>query len=204
MQQFIVYGKIPIYPLSFLVIYGVLAGRFFCGWGCPVGAFQDFITYLKGEKNFKPTNFWYTKFFVLILTPTLAWIGHDLYFCKVCFSGSLFASIPFYLLNPTYKGYGFFFYLHIFILVAFVVLAYFKSRFWCKYICPIGAFYGFFNRLSMVKIKFNKEKCENCGLCLNVCVMGLKRMENFGVSTNCILCGRCVEHCPKKALKFTF
>lgn len=87
-------------------------------------------------------------------------------------------------------------------LVLTVVLALLISRFWCRYLYPMGAIAGVFNKVSLVNIDLDEGRCEECFVCLEACGMGITELEDIGNSTDCILCGRCVEDCPEEALRF--
>jgi len=89
-----------------------------------------------------------------------------------------------------------------FTLVSTIVLALLISRFWCRYLCPLGAIAGVFNKVSIVNISVDEKRCKKCLSCLEVCVMKITKLEDIGNSTDCILCGRCVEACPERALYF--
>jgi polyferredoxin len=132
----------------------------------------------------------------------LAWVALDTVFCKFCPSGSLFAVIPFRLIYPESAEFGLFFYIHIFTLALTIALALLISRFWCRYLCPLGAITGAFNKVGLLTIEWNEEKCKKCNTCLDLCKMGITKTRDIGASTDCILCGRCVETCPEKALNF--
>lgn len=200
-QNFITYGQIPLFTIGSLGVYGTLLGRAFCGWACPFGALHDLLSYLRGSKNFKIRPFWYTKFIALFVVLGAAWYAMDTVFCKLCPSGSLFGAIPFYVQNlgiPVGKP----FYIHMFTLALTIVLALLISRFWCRYLCPLGAIAGAFNKVSIVNISLDEKKCKKCFVCLETCGMGIIKLKDIGDSTDCILCGRCVEACPEKALSF--
>jgi len=74
------------------------------------------------------------------------------------------------------------------------------GRIWCSYICPVASLLGPLNRLSLITIRLDEEKCTRCGRCLQKCPMNIEKLEDIGVSTDCIRCGVCVEECPTGAL----
>ena len=201
LQNFVTFRQVPFFTLGSLGVYGMLAGRVFCGWACPFGALHDLVSYLKGEKSFKVPRYWYIKYVVLFVVLAFAWITLDTVFCKFCPSGSLFAAIPFFILHPD-SSFDTFFYVHIFTLIATLILAYLIAHFWCRYLCPLGAIHGIFNKVSLLNIRFDDKKCTECEVCLEVCPMGIDRVHDVGRSTDCTMCGRCVEKCPEKALSF--
>ncbi len=202
LQNFIIYDQFPFFAVGSLGVYGMIFGRAFCGWACPFGTLHDMLSTKSRRKEVKTHNYWYVKYVILFLTLALAWFALDTIFCKLCPSGSLFAAIPFHLLYPGTVESGVFLYIHIFTLVLTIISALVVSRFWCRYLCPLGAIAGAFNKVGILTIQCDKEKCKKCKSCLYVCPMGITTTEDVGTSTDCILCGRCVEACPEKALNF--
>jgi len=206
-QHFLIEGKFPLFAIGSLGVYGTLLGRVFCGWVCPFGSLHDLLTHVRGSKGLKAKPVWYSKFVILFAVLGLAWLFLDTIFCKFCPSGSLFATVPALVPHPFFnRGFspsGLFLHVHIFTLVITVVLALLISRFWCRYLCPMGGVAGAFNKVSIVNISLDEEQCKKCFACLEACGMGITKLEGIGRSTDCILCGRCVEACPEKALRFT-
>ena len=198
LQNFVIIWAIPFYLLGTLGLYGTVFGRAFCGWACPFGAFQDLLAVLSKKKR-KLRPFTYSKFIMLVLVVGLAWFTFDTIFCKFCPAGSLFAALPapFYYLEWKWT---FYFNVHIITLILTILLVLLFSRFWCRYLCPLGTM-GIFNRISIMTISLDSAKCTNCLKCLDVCPMGLEKVEDIGVSSDCIMCGRCVDVCPTDALK---
>jgi len=202
LQHFIIDGQFPFFTVGSLGIYGIFFGRAFCGWACPFGTLHDVLSPTNRRKEVKTKNYWYVKYAILFLTLALAWFALDTVFCKFCPSGSLFAAIPFRLLYPEVAEFGLFFYIHMFTLALTIVFAILISRFWCRYLCLFGAIAGAFNKVGLLTIQLDEEKCKKCNTCLDVCTMGITNTEDVGTSTDCILCGRCVEACLEKALRF--
>jgi len=203
LQNFIKDGQLPLFTVGSLGVYGTLFGRAFCGWACPFGMLHDLFSPSNRKREIKTKNQWFVKYGILFLTLALAWFALDTVFCKFCPSGSLFAAIPYRLLNPGHSELGLYFYIHMLTLALTIILALLISRFWCRYLCPLGAIVGAFNKVSMVNISLDEKRCKKCFVCLKACGMGITKQEDIGNSTDCILCGRCVEACPEKALHFT-
>jgi ferredoxin-type protein NapH len=200
LQHFMILPAIPFYLLGTLGVYGTIFGRAFCGWACPFGGFQDLLGLFNKRKR-KLQPFSYSKFAMLLVVVILAWITLDTFFCKFCPAGSLFAAIPAPFFYPS-LNIGLFFYVHIATLILTVGLVLFFSRFWCRYLCPLGSI-GALNKLSILTVSFNPTKCTKCVRCLDVCPMGIDKVENIGKSSDCILCGRCVEVCQANALEMS-
>jgi len=200
LQHFVILAQLPLFIIGSLGVYGTIFGRAFCGWACPFGAFQDLLAGFRKEKP-KLRPFTYSKFVMFIVVLVLAWITLDTFFCKFCPAGSLFAAIPAPIFYPSLRP-GFFFYVHIATLILTISLVILFSRFWCRYLCPVAPI-GIFNKLSVFTVSFNREKCEECLGCLDVCPMGIEKLSDIGSSSDCILCGKCVEVCQTGALKIS-
>ena len=69
----------------------------------------------------------------------------------------------------------------------------------CKYICPLGAFYALFNRVAIIRMSVDTNKCINCNACLNVCGMNIDPKTDPN-SPECIRCSECIKTCPVCAL----
>ncbi len=73
--------------------------------------------------------------------------------------------------------------------------------FFCKYLCPLGAFYSLFQRVSLVRQRFDSHVCTGCGACAKSCAMGVDP-RTAPNSAECIRCGECQKVCPVHALSF--
>jgi polyferredoxin len=75
-----------------------------------------------------------------------------------------------------------------------------EKRAFCRYICPLGLILGFFNRISLLQIKLNQNKCISCSACKKHCPMGIDPVKEVN-SIECIKCGDCVRVCPVNTKK---
>ncbi len=206
--------KFSYYVSGFLILLGVLLGRFICGFLCPFGWFQDLLhkipTKKFSTKKLKPLT--YIKYAVLLLAVVLlpVLIVNDLgmgdpIFCKyLCPQGVLEGALP---LSATNKGIrsalGNLFSWKMVILSTVTVLSILFYRPFCKWLCPLGAFYALFNKVSMFGIKFDGHKCVSCGKCAKACKMDVDITESPN-HTECIRCGKCINACPTDAIKFQY
>ena len=202
-------GRFPAYVLGTLLLFGVLLGRLVCGYLCPFGLLQDLLARVPLPKLKVPR--WldrplrYGKYAVLVLLVALALLMSEPVFCKyLCPAGLLEAGLPLTSLNPSFAALrGPLFYLKLGILVVIVLLALFVARPFCKYLCPLGAFYGLFNGVGFYRLQVTEEKCVHCGRCAAACPMDVDVVHHPN-SPECIRCGRCLDACPRDALSAGF
>ncbi len=88
------------------------------------------------------------------------------------------------------------------LLLVGVVLA--SGRWFCRYLCPLGAAYGLFNYVSPLMVVHDEAACNGCGKCEGLCPMDVKMERgSFLDVTGCIKCGRCVKACGTGARSFS-
>ncbi len=202
------------YITGFLILLGVLLGRFICGFLCPFGWLQELLHKIPSKKlstkKLKPLT--YLKYIILLLAvvllPALAVndVGMgDPFFCKyICPQGVLEGAIPLSLVNEGIRAaLGTLFVQKLFILLAVVALSILFYRPFCKWICPLGAFYALLNKISLLEIKMDEQKCVSCGKCAASCKMDIdvRKTPNHA---ECIRCGKCITACPAEALCFHY
>lgn len=202
------------YITGFLILLGVLLGRFICGFLCPFGWLQELLHKIPSKKlstkKLKPLT--YLKYIILLLAvvllPALAVndVGMgDPFFCKyICPQGVLEGAIPLSLVNEGIRAaLGTLFVQKLFILLTVVALSILFYRPFCKWICPLGAFYALLNKISLLEIKMDEQKCVSCGKCAASCKMDVdvRKTPNHA---ECIRCGKCITACPAEALCFHY
>lgn len=205
--------KFAFYVVGFLMFIGAICGRFVCGWLCPFGLIQDLlnkIPFPKKLKTFKldkPLR--YLKYLILalfvVILPMFAldeYSMSDPWFCKyICPAGTLEGGIPLAILNQGIRDtIGWLYAYKITILFALIFLSLIIYRPFCKYICPLGAIYSAFNKISIIKLQCDESKCVHCGKCKAECKMNVDPVKKPN-SAECIRCGKCIDKCPVDALK---
>lgn len=206
--------RFSYYITGFLILLGVFLGRFICGFICPFGWFQE-ILYKIPTIKYSTKRFWpltYIKYvvlvFMVVLLPIL--VTNELgmgtpFFCKyVCPQGVLEGAIPLALVNRGIREIlSKLFTWKLGILITVIIISVLFYRPFCKWICPLGAFYGLFNKISFLQIDIDKHKCITCGKCAKACNMDVN-VTKAPNHSECIRCGMCINACPKNAISYYY
>ena len=188
-----------------LLAYTIVFGRFFCGYACSFGALGDWLhsiyVYICKKLKAKPyrlnaekgRKLLYIKYVVLILILFLCYLG--IYSKLPNWSPwSLFSMIR--SGNFAFAGYS----IAIIVFLGIIIGMIFIERFFCRFLCPMGAIFSLMPVLPFLTLHRHREKCiPNCKACTNTCPcgVGLPNDTNWGISGECIACQKCVCICPK-------
>ncbi len=199
------------YIIGIILLYGLLAGRWICGWLCPFGLIQELFYKIKTPK-LKKSKFTralsYLKYVILVFFVFIIPLLYSLRnvpvpaFCKyICPAGTLEGAMGLLsnkINESSLRMLGPIFTWKFLLMVSIIVASVFIFRFFCRFICPLGALYGLFNKFSFFGIKLEKPKCVDCGKCVSKCKMDIKHVGDM----ECISCGECIDVCPTKAISF--
>lgn len=189
-----------LFQLVTILFMTILLGRFFCGWACAFGAYNDLIHEI--SKNVFKIKFKvneeldfvlkYLKYLILLIIMVFAWT------LKSSILGSFspweaFAQITDISLVLSDFTVG------LLLLLLITIGAMFVERFFCRYLCPLGAIFTIISKISIFKIRKPNDKCGKCRICTNNCSMGIPLYNINSVrGGECINCLKCTEVCPRK------
>ncbi len=193
----------PVFPsvhvpgaVTFFLILGLVflfGRRIICGFNCPCVGIRETVGFAFRDRTLRSNWTWALRhskwvFFlyyvgVMVATqfPPNSW--------TVTFVGGFYLVVA-----MTYFG-------------SFYLAPLVGNRFYCRYLCPYGATFGLLNHAGFYGINMDKEKCNDCRRCEQVCDMGIpvwKQGKDSGRVTaleDCMGCARCVVSCPTDALE---
>ena len=218
-----------------LALYFIVGGRAFCGWVCPMYLVSELVAKLPGKwQAFSHTPGHSAKFWVLGVFLILSLSTSQPVFEMVSPIGIISQNVAMgidppsrssanaaeniqgleelgirpSLLPENDSSYMILFNYSLWLLLSLVLIDILVTRgWWCRYTCPIGAFYSILGRFSPLKIMIDHDSCTKCGDCFAVClpaevleapVKGDTIWVNNGSCTNCL---NCIDVCPEKSLR---
>lgn len=203
--QFSALHIFPFIAIGILIVAGILFGSLVCGWVCPFGFLQDLIGKIPTPKFDLPKWTSSLRYVVLIGTvlavPYFFGEGHPLFICRVCPAGALESAVP-NIAGQALAGQKIAWpnAVKLTILGLFLIGIFFVKRPWCRILCPLGAIFSLFNRVSAFFLRFNADECTNCEQCHKLCEYGIEP-ERSPNDFRCVRCLECIR-CGPQALTF--
>ena len=198
--------RFPYYILGLLLFFGALFGRAVCGFLCPFGWLQELlhrIPFYKKNRFRADRPLRYLKYVILLVFVVIGPLLVKLtpFFCKyICPAGTAAGLLLAASDSLIASRFGFLFTWKAILLGIVIVSALMIWRPFCKYLCPLGAVYGLFNRVSLIRLHLDRERCVSCGTCSAACRMNIDPVRELN-HAECIRCGDCVQSCPQSALR---
>ena len=200
------------YMLGIIMLYGLILGRTICGWLCPLGMIQELLHKIptpKIPKNRLTRALSYLKYIILgvfaVAVPLWYGVAHGIPvpgFCKYICPAGTFEGAMGLLSNPVNSGkfsmLGILFTRKFVIMLIIGLACVFCYRSFCRFICPLGAIYGLFNKFCIVGVKVDQNRCNHCGACVRNCGMDVRHVGDH----ECINCAKCMSVCNQKAISF--
>ncbi|MFC1737487.1 4Fe-4S binding protein [Planctomycetota bacterium] len=203
------------------VILTIIFGRFFCSWVCPFGSIHHFVGFL-GKRNKttaqkvnlnKYRKAQSIKYYILIFFlamaafPSLAATlqtglldpiplvtrSFNLVIVPVLDRFTNFISVPSRFYEGAWLVLAFF--------LTAVLLNFLIPRFYCRFICPLGALFAVIDRFAIWRIGKSQSECINCKLCEQDCEGACEPSSNMRIS-ECVLCFNCLHECKDDLIKY--
>jgi polyferredoxin len=206
LKYFLLTGHVPaIRPAAmFLLItflaMSVLLRKAFCSWLCPIGTISEYLGLL-GKRLFGG-NFRIWRWLDIPLRGSKYLLLGFFVWAISSMSATAIASFmqSDYGVVAGVKMLNFFRFLGETGLIVVAILALasvFVQNFWCRYLCPYGALFGFASLLSPLRIRREPEPCIDCAKCTKVCPSNLPVDQLITIkSAECTGCLECVAICP--------
>ncbi len=200
---------VTLFPTVLLVVMTLLFGRIFCGFMCAFGSMGDALNYL-GKKVFKiefnvsenaDHILKWIKYVVLIEVITIWVLGMNI--PEGANPWDVFGALVSFPPNFSYAtGVGI---IGLILLLVIVFASLFIERFFCRYICPMGALFSLVSKVKFLKVKKDRNVCGSCKYCTGNCKMGEPLYKTDKVTSGeCVGCMQCVSQCPKNNAQLSF
>ena len=204
-----------------LIIPTLLFGRIFCNWICPYGILHHFTGWLLGKRRAEERErieanrykkLYSLKYIILIAmvvgafchTLQIGWLDPICLFHR-SMSTVILPMINLFVPSSVYVRQ----YFHVgawaigFMLLFLVGMNVVIPRFFCRVLCPLGAFLGTLSTAALWRIDRDPAKCVDCDLCLKNCE-GASDPHTQLRKSECFVCFNCIEDCPEDAISFKF
>ncbi len=201
-------GAGAVVVLVAIAVSVALFGRLYCTVVCPLGILQWLFRFVFTGCGFRrkplprplavsPRVLWTIRLGFLALFAASASFGLVAWLAPYGIFGrtalAFFGGVPFPAVLKAVIG----------VQIAFILLmTFWRSRFWCNTVCPVGTFLGLFSRFAVFRVRIDKAKCVNCNQCVRACQNGCispdkdKKIDH----SRCVTCFGCARSCKKGAL----
>jgi len=184
--------------IAVILLSSIVTARLWCGWLCPLGVCQEYLSMVYGRAKLPVrVNRFLSKlkYIVLAVVVLLVLASGSPLWCSNCPTLTLTETLH-SLVVPVEKL------ILLVIALTMIILCILVPRFFCRYICPVGALLELLVRLRVYIFKVKSgSKCRHCRYChaVSYCPMGLSRPGGV----NCISCLNCISRCPFNSLELS-
>ena len=185
---------------AFFAALAVVGNKLICGWACPFGALQELIYHLpilrrlkKRKVPFVISNSIRGALFVVAMLLLFGVIGPGRGFVIYHFFN------PFNLFNLDIETFS----VGAVIVAALVISLGFYRPF-CQFVCPFGFLSWLFERISIFRVRIDRDRCNECGACIAACPLDAAKdcVAGKALPADCFSCARCLNVCPQDAIRY--
>lgn len=188
--------------LPILIVYGLVRGRAFCGWVCPVNLLLELVDALRKKIGIQVRETPLPRRTKIVMAAVVLLL-------------SALTSVPvfetFSPVSAVNKGIVLGSTAGLWTLLAIVVAELFWGhRVWCRSLCPLGGFYEAIGRAGQLNVRIDHEACIHCSSCKKACICdpsildpALSGDDVIVRAGDCMVCGKCIDACPTRALSYT-
>lgn len=215
----------------FLVALTLVFGRVYCSVICPLGVFQDVISWISGKRKknrfrYSPALKWlrYGVLAVFIIAMVAGLNAFAIMLAPYSAYGRMVSALlaPFWQWGNNLLAYiaeranSYAFYevdvwiksfstlaIAVITFIVLFVLAWRNGRTYCNTICPVGTVLGFLSKYSIFKPVIDTSKCNSCGLCARNCKASCINAKTHEIDySRCVVCMDCMDKCKKGAIGY--
>jgi polyferredoxin len=211
----------PLLWALVVIVLTIIFGRFFCGWICPFGTLHQFVGFLGNRRKTVSQKIQLNryrraqsvKYFILIILLVMAAFPS----IEATLQSGLLDPIPLVTRSFNMAILSVFdrsidvvsvstrFYeggwLIASIFLAAILLNLVVPRFYCRFICPLGALYGILGRFAIWRVGKTKKECRDCKLCEKTCEGGCEPSGRIRIN-ECVLCFNCLDDCKDELIAY--
>lgn len=214
-----------------LLLLTLVLGRVYCSVICPLGVFQDLVSWGAGRRkknrfSYSPALTWLRygvlAVFVLLMVLGMGSVAaliapysaygrmvnnllQPIYiWCNnlLAMGAEHFGSYAFYSAEVWFKGLPMLI-VALVTLVVIVVLAWRGGRTWCNTICPVGTVLGFVSQWSLLRPVIDTSKCNGCTKCARNCKASCINAKEHKIDySRCVACFDCIDNCKQGAISY--
>lgn len=191
---------IKVMAFLFFIALAVIGNKLICGWACPFGALQELIYSIPLLKKIKrkklPFLFTNTIRVLLFVAMLLVLFG---------LAGGRKGMVLYHYINPfnlfdlKIEAFSILMTIVLSLAVSFIIY-----RPFCHFVCPFGLVSWIVERVSLFRVRIDKNACTGCGACIRACPTSAAgdRVANKSLPADCFSCARCLNVCPVDAIGY--
>ena len=184
----------------FFILLAVIGNKLVCGWACPFGALEELLYSMPLFKKIKRR-----KLPFAVTNTVRAGLFAVMVLVLFGIVGGKKGTVIYHSLNP-FNLFNFEFETVSILMTTIVALiaSFFVYRPFCQFICPFGFVSWIAERVSIFRVRINREKCTQCGACIKACPLEAAegRVNGKRLPADCFSCTRCLNVCSFDAIEY--